>query len=269
MNWIQEKIHTKKAIIGLCHFKALPHDPYYDEKGGMEAVYEAAYQDVMALQRGGIDAIQFTNEFSMPYRMNNAKPETIAAMAYLIGRLKPHLSVPFGANIIGDTHASVGLCASVGAQFTRGSYHGAWASNYGIMNGECSEVYQLRRDLDCEDLKFVHYVVPESAMDLAGRDPVESLKAHYFLNKPDALGICGMVAGQKVDVELLNRFKQQYPEAVLFAVTGVTSSNAAEIMSVADAAFVGTYLKKDGIFENPVDENRVKELMDIVKAMRG
>ena len=54
------------------------------------------------------------------------------------------------------------------------------------------------------------------------------------------------------------------PEAVLFAVTGVSEKNASKIMSVADAAFVGTWIKKDGIFENPVDVERVKRLMEVV-----
>ena len=263
MNWIEKTFNKKRAVIGLCHFKALPGDPLYDEKGGMEAVFQAALADVMALQEGGIDGIQFTNEFSLPYG-TKADLEALTAMAVLIGRLKPYIKVPFGANCIGDTKASIALCSACGASFTRGSYHGTWATNHGLLNGECHDVYRLRRQLHCDDLKLVHYVVPESSLDVGGRDPLFALKSHYFLNKPDALGICGMVAGQQVDVELLSKFRESYPEAVLFAVTGVSEKNASKIMSVADAAFVGTSIKKDGIFENPVDVERVKRLMEVV-----
>ena len=268
MSWVKDAIGRERALIGLCHFKAFPGDPYYDEIGGMEAVYEAARADVLALQEGGIDAIQFTNEFSLPYSMKTVPPVIVAAMATIIGRLKKDITVPFGANCIGDPISSISLCSAVGAKWTRGTFHGTWATNYGLSEGECSEAYRLRHNLRYDELKLVHYVVPESSLDVAGRDPVESLKAHYFLNKPDALGICGLVAGQKVDVNLLNRFKEKYPDAVLFAVTGVNTENVAEIMSVADAAFVGTSLKKDGVFENPVDVNRVKELMEAVKKIR-
>lgn len=65
-NWIQDMFGTDKALIGLCHFLALPGDPLYDEDGGMEKVYEAARTDVLALQEGGIDGIHFS-KFSMPY----------------------------------------------------------------------------------------------------------------------------------------------------------------------------------------------------------
>lgn len=269
MSWVKDIIGTEKAIIGLCHLKALPGDPFYDEDGGMELVYEAALKDVQALQNGGIDGIQFTNEFSIPYSMKPVTPTVVAAMAAIIGRLRNKLTVPFGANCIGDAAASVSLCCATGAKFTRGMFHGTWASNYGLAEGECSQVYQLRHNLRYDGLKLVHYVVPESSLDVAGRDPVESLKAHYFLNKPDALGICGLVAGQKVDVALLNRFKEKYPAAVLFAVTGVNVENATEIMSIADAAFVGTSLKKDGVFENAVDEERVVRLMAAVRKIRS
>ena len=266
MSWIKEVFGKDKAIIGLCQLKALPNDPWYDEKAGMEGVFQAALADVIALQNGGIDGIQFTNEFSIPYVCNTKiDPSTVAAMAVIIGRLRPYLKVPFGANVIGDTEATIGLCAAVGASWTRGSYHGAWATNEGVLNSDCYNVYRLRHNLHVDNLKLVHYVVPESSKDVADRDPVTILKAHYFLNKPDALGICGLVAGQKVDVELLSRFRNAYPDAVLFAVTGVNKDNVEEIMSIADAAFVGSSLKVDRVFENPVDENNVRELMSALK----
>ena len=103
-------LHTDRAIIGLCHFKALPGDPFYDEEGGMEAVYEAAYKDVMALQEGGIDAIQFTNEFSMPYSMKTVDTTTVASMAALIGRLKEHMTVPL-EQIVLVMHCLLSVCA--------------------------------------------------------------------------------------------------------------------------------------------------------------
>lgn len=32
MNWINETFGTAKPIIAMCHFAALPGDPYYDKK---------------------------------------------------------------------------------------------------------------------------------------------------------------------------------------------------------------------------------------------
>ena len=41
-----------------------------------------------------------------------------------------------------------------------------------------------------------------------------------------------------------------------------------ELFTYANAAFVGTYLKKDGVFENAVDPERVKRLMDQANQLR-
>ena len=64
--WLTDVIGTEKAAIGLVHLKALPGDPLYDAEGGMNKVYEMAVDDIHALQEGGIDALQFSNEFSFP-----------------------------------------------------------------------------------------------------------------------------------------------------------------------------------------------------------
>jgi hypothetical protein len=45
----------------------------------------------------------------------------------------------------------------------------------------------------------------------------------------------------------------------------VTAASAAGVLDVADGAIVGTALKEDGVTTNPVDENRVRELIDAGK----
>ena len=58
------------------------------------------------------------------------------------------------------------------------------------------------------------------------------------------------------------------PETIVFANTGVRLNNVEEQLSIADGAVVGTTFKKDGIFENEAQEDRVKEFMDVVKKFR-
>jgi len=55
----------------------------------------------------------------------------------------------------------------------------------------------------------------------------------------------------------------------VFVNTGVRAQNAAEQLAVADGAIVGTYFKKDGVFENRADQSRVEELMGEVKKFRA
>jgi len=53
-----------------------------------------------------------------------------------------------------------------------------------------------------------------------------------------------------------------------FANTGVRPENVEEQLQYADGAIVGTTFKKNGKFENHVDEDRVREFMEKVKKIR-
>ena len=50
--------------------------------------------------------------------------------------------------------------------------------------------------------------------------------------------------------------------------TGFRASNAGELLQFADGAIVGSSLKTDGVTWNPVDQARVRELMDVVLEVR-
>lgn len=268
-NWIEETFKTKKAIIGLVHMQPLPGDPQYDVKGGMAKIIECAKKDVIALQNGGVDGLLFTNEFSIPYQ---AKVDTsvIASMAYVMGTLAPYIKVPYGNDVICDELASISLAAATGAKFTRGVFHGSWATSTGIANSDGgAEASRLKHNLGIDDFHLVSYLMPESSGDLAGRNTYDILKPVYFLNKPDGLAIAGIVAGQKPDANTLKECKKKFPEALIFAATGVNINNIEDYLEVMDGAFIGTSFKKDGIFRNGIDESRVIAFMNKVKKLRG
>ena len=57
MKWLKETFGVDKPIIAMCHLPALPGDPHYE--GSMDKVLEAAKQDFINLQEGGVDAVMF------------------------------------------------------------------------------------------------------------------------------------------------------------------------------------------------------------------
>ena len=114
MSWLKEVIGTEKAIIAMCHLAPLPGDPAYNTDQGMEYAIKRARTDLKALQNGGVDAVMFSNEFSLPY-MTKVRTECTAAMARVIGQLMPEIKVPFGVNMLWDPYASLDLAAATGA----------------------------------------------------------------------------------------------------------------------------------------------------------
>jgi predicted TIM-barrel enzyme len=67
---------------------------------------------------------------------------------------------------------------------------------------------------------------------------------------------------------VLRLVKEAVPDTPVFANTGVRLENVEEQLAVADGAVVGTTFKKEGLFENHVDEKRVSAFMKRVRELR-
>jgi membrane complex biogenesis BtpA family protein len=265
--WTKEVFGTDKPIVAMCHMQAMPGDPGFDKVGGMKKVLEAARHDLLALQEGGVDAVMFSNEFSLPY-LTSVKTETVAAMARVIGELMPEISIPFGVNVLWDPKQSLSLAVATGAKFIREIITGVYASDFGLWNTNVGETVRHQYAIGAENVKLLYNIVPEAARYLADRDIVSIARSTVFNNKPDALCVSGLTAGTETDSQILQKVKNAVPNTVVFANTGVRLENVENQLSIADGAVVGTTFKKDGIFENAVDAARVKKFMDKVKSFR-
>ena len=268
MSWLKEVIGTEKAIISMLHLQAMPGDPYYNKEKGIKWVVEKAREDLDALQEGGVDAIMFSNEYSLPY-LTEVKRETVAAMGRIIGELQPYITVPYGVNVLWDPKASLDLAAAVDAKFIREIFTGVYASDFGLWNTCCGEVVRHQREIGAENVKLLFNIVPEAARYLADREIRQIAKSTVFNCRPDALCVSGLTAGSPTDMSTPRDVKAEGPYTVVLANTGCRKETIEGLLGIADGAVVATTFKYDGKFENQVDKNRVKEFMKIVKDFRG
>lgn len=267
MNWIKETFGTQKPIVAMCHMQAMPGDPYYDEKGGMDYVVEMARKDLHALQDGGVDAVMFSNEFSLPY-LTKVPTGTTAAMARVIGELMHDIKIPYGVNVLWDPIASIDLAAAVGAKFIREIMTGVYSSDFGLWNTNVGETVRHKHTMSDTDLKLLFNIVPEAAQYIGSRDICDIARSTVFNNRPDALCVSGLTAGSETDTQILTKVKKTVPDTAVFCNTGCRVENIDRQLSVADGAVVGTTFKVDGKFENLVDQKRVRNFMDKVKSFR-
>lgn len=266
MNWLKHTFGVDKPIIAMCHLQALPGDPYYDAVGGMAKVIELARQDLMHLQDGDVDAVMFSNEFSLPY-LTTVKTATTAAMARIIGELKHEIRVPFGVNVLWDPIASIDLAAATGALFIREIISGVYASDFGLWNTNVGATVRHKMSLT-PHLRMLFNIVPEAATYLGQRTIVDIAKSTVFNNRPDALCVSGLTAGAETDTQILAAVKQAVPDTVVLCNTGCRLENVDRQLAVADGAVVGSTFKIDGQFDRLVDPARVKAFMQKVKSLR-
>lgn len=267
MDWITELFHTPKPIIAMCHMPALPGDPKYNASTGVSGIVEFVHREVTALQDGGVDAIMFSNESSLPY-LTKVEPITTTTMARVIGELREHVSVPFGVNVLWDPTASIDLAVATGARFVREIFTGVYGGDFGLWNTNCGEVIRHRAAIGGQDVRLLFNIVPEAAAYLGDRTLGEIAKSTVFNTEPDGLCVSGLTAGSETSAEDLRIVKDAVPDTPVFANTGVRLSNISEQLAVADGAIVGTALKRDGHIWNPVDPDRVREFMRAARQQR-
>lgn len=267
MSWLKSVIGTEKAVIAMCHLRALPGDPGFDHQKGINWVLDRAHDDLMALQYGGVDAVMFSNEFSLPY-LTKVRPETTAAMARIVGQLMTEIRVPYGVNVLWDPVASFDLAMATGASFIREIFTGVYASDFGIWDTNVGETIRHQHRIGAGHVKTLFNIVPEAAVYLGNRDICSIAKSTVFNNHPDALCVSGLTAGAKTDSAVLKRVKETVPDTVVLANTGVCLDNVEEQLTIADGCVTATWFKKDGVFANFVDQERVSRFMEKVHQIR-
>jgi uncharacterized protein len=265
-NWIKDLFGVEKPVIAMCHLGALPGDPHYDREAGVKGVMDWARKDLLALQNGGVDAVMFSNEFSMPY-LTRVQTVTVASMARIIGELFPEIKVPFGVNVLWDAYASLDLAVATGARFVREVFSGVYASDFGLWNPDCGKIIRHQYAISADQVRLLFNIVPESARYLADRDIAEIAKTTVFNHRPDGLCVSGLTAGVQTDMDMLRRVKEAVPDTPVFVNTGIRLENVEQQLGIADGAIVGTTFKAEGKFENHVDIERVKALMGKVKTV--
>jgi uncharacterized protein len=267
MSWLQELFGVTKPIIGMCHLQPLPGDPSYDTAAGMASVVAMAAREIAALQEGGVDGILISNEFSLPY-LTKTEPITAAAMARVVGELRSDLGIPFGINVLWDGRASLDVAVATGASFVREVFSGVYASDFGLWDTNVGALARHRRAIDGQHVRMLFNILPEAARYLGGRDLASIARSTVFNAAPDGVCVSGLTAGAEVDIDALRTVRAAAGETPVVVNTGVTDANVAELLGIGDAAIVGTFLKRDGRFENAADPARIKVLMEAAHPAR-
>jgi membrane complex biogenesis BtpA family protein len=251
----------------MCHIDALPGDPRYDTERGLDWIIERVRYNIKALKEGGVDAIMFSNEFSLPY-LTKVHPITPITMARIIGEVKHEIGIPYGVNVLWDPEATVELAVAVGAQFVREVFTGVYGSDFGLWNTNCGEAVRSRNALGGKNIRLMFNIYPEASTYLGGRDLADIAKTTVFNAHPDVLCVSGRTAGAETSPKLLQEVVSVVPDIPVFTNTGVNEKNVVEQLMITDGAIIGTAFKKNNDFFELVDSEKVSRLMHKVRSFR-
>lgn len=254
-----------KPVIGMVHLPPLPLSPLW-EGARIDEIADFALRDAKALAEGGADALIVENQNDQPFQTGQVNAATAAYMAVLANEIKHAVTIPIGVNVLfNDWQTEITVADAVKADFIRVEVlvDTSW-SDMGLLNACAPDLLRMRSALHSRVNLFADvqgkYTVP-----CAPRPLIETAKDAQYRGLADAIIVTGSGTGHATPIESIRNVKAAVSLPVL-AGSGTTPENIHEIFSVADGAIVGSYFKKDGKLQNPVDVERVRHFMQTRKA---
>jgi uncharacterized protein len=86
--------------------------------------------------------------------------------------------------------------------------------------------------------------------------------------RAEAIVVTGAGTGMETPLKKIRKFREIIGGHPLVVGAGLTVDNAYDQLCISDGAIVGTYFKIDGDTKNPVDREKIREFMSIVRKAR-
>lgn len=246
-------------VILMVHLPPLPGSPRAHED--MPRLVERACHEARIAREAGADALLIENYGDAPFFKDRVPPATIAAMAVILARVREVAALPVGVNVLrNDAAAALSIASAAGGSFIRVNVHcGARLTDQGITEGRAAETLRLRRQLNSPVAILADLAVKHS-QPLALETLEQAAKDTAYRGLADALIVTGSATGAAVDLQALRTVKEAVPDRPLYAGSGVTEDNVADLLALADGVIVGTAVKVGALTENPLDPDRARRL---------
>lgn len=271
INALEELFQVRKPIIGVIHLQALPGAPRYQDQP-MRDIYAAAVADARTLSAGGIDGIIIENASDMPFRRpENIGPETVAALTAACLEVRGAVDTPIGITCVANgVVPALAVAKAVGARWVRANqWVNAYVANEGFLNGPAPEAMRYRSAIGATDVRIfadVHVKFGAHAITADRSIPEQATDAEWF--DADVLIATGTRTGSPTEPREVQEVKSGTTLPVIVG-SGLNPDQVPSLFEVADGAIIGQWLKRDGVWWNPVDPARVERLVAAVSRLRS
>jgi membrane complex biogenesis BtpA family protein len=255
----------KKILIGMLHMPALPGAPL--SKLTLAEIRDFILRDTETLVNGGVDGLMMENFGDVPFYPGRVPAAVVEQMTEIAADVREKTGLPLGINVLrNDGLSALAVAHAVGANFIRVNVlAGARVTDQGLIPGIAHDLLRERAALNAESIKIFADVDVKHSAPLAERpieDEVDDLIERALA---DAIVVSGAGTGKATDPEKVRRVKKCAGATPVFVGSGITAKTVSEFLDAADGFIVGTALKKDGVAANPVEFERVQDLMQAVR----
>lgn len=259
-----------KPVIGTVHVLPLPGAPRYRGQA-MHEIIVRAVADARSYVAGGVNGLIVENEGDIPFRKpERVGPDTVAALTAVTVAIREAIEVPVGLNCLANAVIqSLAIAKATGGMFVRANqWANAYVANEGIIEGAAAEALRFRRLIDGEEIRILADVhVKHGSHAIVADRSLAELTHDTEAFDADVLIVTGQRTGDPTSEDGVRAIKGVASRPVIVG-SGLRVANAASLMAIADGAIVGSAMKHDGVWWNPVDVDRVAEIMEEVERTR-
>ena len=250
---------TPRALVGAIHVGALPGSP--GSRSGVEEIAEAAVAEARAYREAGFGGLIVENTHDRPYLKRGVGPEVVAAMAAVAREVRRAVPLPLGIQLLaGANREALAVAHACGARFVRAEgFVFAHVADEGLIESDAGELLRYRRAIGAVEVRvFADVKKKHSAHALtADVDLAETARAaEFFL--ADGVIVTGAATGRPADPAEVAAVSEAVGIPTLVG-SGITAENLRQF-ACADAFIVGSSLKSDGLWSNPLEPARAEAL---------
>ena len=256
-----------KPIIGMIHLQALPGTPAYG--GDDDFILETALREAAILAAGGVDGLMLENMHDVPYLKRSVGPEITAMVTMVARKVKEQSGLPCGLQILAGANMQA-LAAAKAAQLdfirAEGFVFGHLADE-GLIESDAAALLRYRKQINAENILILTDIKKKHSSHAltADVDIIETAQtAEYF--RSDGLILTGPSTAHAADLEELEKVKSAVRLPVILG-SGICLDNLKSFLT-ADAFIVGSWLKKEGRWDLPIEQERVEKLMEEAQSLR-
>jgi membrane complex biogenesis BtpA family protein len=260
---------ARKAVIGMVHVRALPGTPYHDQP--LAEILGTAAAEARMWTEAGCDGVLVENMHDRPYLCRTVGSEVVAAMTTAVETVIGAAGVPVGVQILaGANREALAVAHICGAAFIRAEgFVYAHVADEGLMaSADAGPLLRYRRDIGAERVAILADVHKKHASHAITADVplAEAVRAAEFFGA-DAVVITGTTTGRHADPEDV-RCAAEASALPVAVGSGLSAENIAAYWPLADLFIVGSSIKRDGLWSNPIDTLRLKAFMAAVEKLR-
>ena len=260
---INQIFRRSKALIGMIHCPPFPGSPRYRGES-LNQIYDACLRDAEFLINNGLHGLIVENHGDVPFsKPDDIGPETPAFMAIVVERIKRNFDVPIGINVLANAPITAfAIARATDSAFIRvNQWANAYIANEGFMEGRAAQAMRFRSALRGEGIKvFADSHVKHGSHSITSDRSIGELTRDLDFFDVDAVIATGHRTGDSATMEEIEEVANATSLPVLVG-SGVDADNIAQILTRASAVIVASSLKKDGVWWNPVDPEKVRSFV--------